>query len=266
MHAFAHDMKEADPERVVFHESHVGFYYKKYFKKDLSMKYYNCSNLTELLNLIPDIIEVNSNKTLGGLLSDDSPMDNFVRLTEESRRERQKLIDAGDESAVLKFSQRQVSQDQRGGKGAQGGKGPKTDRSAYGKQPKAGAAPAGRPGLVRSAPLSRATYGAAPAIRSGYGGPPGMHGPPMGMHGPPPGMYGPPPGYGMPPPGYGMPPPGYGMPPPGARAYGGPPPGGAYGPGPAGPQGLKRGGYGAGPAGGMPPSKQSRGAYGGGRR
>ena len=40
-------------------------------------------------------------------MSNDSPMDNFVRLTEDARRERMKLIEAGDEKAVLKFQTRQ---------------------------------------------------------------------------------------------------------------------------------------------------------------
>ena len=38
---------------------------------------------------------------LVAVLAEDTPVENFVKLTEEHRRERQRRIDAGDETAKL---------------------------------------------------------------------------------------------------------------------------------------------------------------------
>lgn len=297
LHAFVADMN--DPERPL-HDSLVGFYFKKYFKKDLPLKLCNCSSLSELMDLIPDILEVCQSNTLGPLLSNDSPMENFLRMTEDMRRERVKLVEAGDETAALKFDRKNaVQQDRGGGKGNKAGSGKAGgkggDRPGFGGR--LAAAPAGRMADLRSSaarmPAGRATYGAPPPS-AGYGrGPPPGHGalgppsygpgPSVGYgpgpgHGPP--GYGPPPSYGRgpqvgygpgpgpgssygAPPGYGAPP-SYGAPP----GYGAPPPG-AYGPPPGHggpPHGQKRGGYGA-PAGAPPerrPRGDDRGGYGGG--
>eukprot|EP00927_Polykrikos_kofoidii_P059626 TRINITY_DN54771_c0_g1_i1.p1 TRINITY_DN54771_c0_g1~~TRINITY_DN54771_c0_g1_i1.p1 ORF type:complete len:1177 (-),score=298.62 TRINITY_DN54771_c0_g1_i1:178-3618(-) len=102
VHAFRRDIN--DPERPSFHESHVEFYYYKYFKRDLHITQYGVDTMKDLLRLVEDTVEANpKNSVLITHLSDDTPMDNFVRLTEDGRRERQEAIVAGDESAVLKF-------------------------------------------------------------------------------------------------------------------------------------------------------------------
>merc|ERR1711862_679945 len=41
---------------------------------------------------------------LGATLPEDTPLENFVKQTEDHRRERQRRMDAGDETAQLKFS------------------------------------------------------------------------------------------------------------------------------------------------------------------
>merc|ERR1719247_3545079 len=58
VHAFAADMQAQDPDRTAFHESHAAYYFKKYFKKDFNLKFFNCETLAELLELIPDVIEL----------------------------------------------------------------------------------------------------------------------------------------------------------------------------------------------------------------
>merc|ERR1712060_647776 len=48
-------------------------------------------------------IEADS-KMLKGMLPDETPLSNFVKLTEDHRRDRERRADAGDETAVLKFT------------------------------------------------------------------------------------------------------------------------------------------------------------------
>lgn len=104
VHAFQHDVN--DPERAGIHVDHLLFYYNKYFRKNLTAKYYGVESYEELTGLISDSVCINpKTKVLETHLSDDlDSFDIFPKLTEEGRRERHLLIDSGDESAVLKFS------------------------------------------------------------------------------------------------------------------------------------------------------------------
>jgi len=105
-HSFLHDC--GDPERAGIFPDHMLFYYNKYFKKGLNPKNYGVDTTDELMGLIKDTIvvltgpKVVESQLMGELESNDI----FVKLTEESRRDRQRRIDAGDESAVLKFAGR----------------------------------------------------------------------------------------------------------------------------------------------------------------
>jgi len=101
--AFRHDID--DPERLSFHASHLLFYYNKYYKRQCNTKVFGCKDEAELLALVKDTIELPSNSILDTQLSEDTPHDLFVRLTEEARRERQRRLDMGDESVALHFSQ-----------------------------------------------------------------------------------------------------------------------------------------------------------------
>jgi hypothetical protein len=108
VHAFRHDMD--DPERASFHEQHLMFYHNKYYRKECNPKWYGCSSATALLQMLKDTIEMNSKSSiLENMLSDDTPLENFIRLTEDERRERQRRIDAGDEDAALNISRPQGS-------------------------------------------------------------------------------------------------------------------------------------------------------------
>lgn len=104
VHAFKKDVN--DPERVGIHESHLPFYYSKYFRKTVDVKkQFGVETNPQLLALIKDTIDLNStNQVLEAVLPEDlENFDVFVKKTEESRRERQKRLDAGDETVRLKF-------------------------------------------------------------------------------------------------------------------------------------------------------------------
>merc|ERR1712039_16103 len=83
---------------------HLAFYYNKYYKKAFSYKNFGVSNYTELAELIKDSVDLNAtNSCLEVQIDDAAPVDNFIKLTEDQRRDRLRRIDAGEESAILKF-------------------------------------------------------------------------------------------------------------------------------------------------------------------
>jgi len=103
LHAFKKDLNDAD--RPSFSESHLGFYYNKYFKKSFTVKHFGVETFAGFLELVKDTLTVGGeNSFLQAELPEDTPHDGFVKLVEEDRRERQRRIDAGDETAKLKFS------------------------------------------------------------------------------------------------------------------------------------------------------------------
>jgi len=102
IHAFRHDL--GDPERATFHESHLAFYYNKYYKMPFKVKNFGVDKLEDLIDMAKDTAEISGKGCLEAQLSDDTPMDNFVKLTEDHRRDRLRRLDAGDETAQLKFA------------------------------------------------------------------------------------------------------------------------------------------------------------------
>ncbi|CAK9102094.1 unnamed protein product [Durusdinium trenchii] len=100
-HAFQHDLD--DPERPTFKEEHLAYYYNKYFRRVLSLNYYGVESNSELIDLVKDSVELSPSMSIEPQLSSDSPLENFVRLTEDGRRDRQLRIDSGDETAMLKI-------------------------------------------------------------------------------------------------------------------------------------------------------------------
>lgn len=95
--------KDVDDEDRVVTESHCAFYYQRYFMKPLTPKNYGKETLKEMLLLIKDTVTMEGD-TLVLKVDDvlDSPA-TFVKMAESMRRERQRRIDAGDESARLRF-------------------------------------------------------------------------------------------------------------------------------------------------------------------
>merc|ERR1712176_968836 len=103
--AFKRDVD--DPERPGVHESHLPFYYQKYYRKQLNTKFFGVSSNTELVEMIKDTVSFNADDMiLQTVISEDieKSFNIFVKYTEECRRERQRRIDAGDETAKLRFS------------------------------------------------------------------------------------------------------------------------------------------------------------------
>lgn len=102
LHAFRKDLN--DPERLSFHESHLAFYYSRYYRKPFELKYFGVETLVDFVEMVSETMKVRDDGMLEAILGEDAPLDGFLRHTEAYRRERQHRIDAGDESARLKFS------------------------------------------------------------------------------------------------------------------------------------------------------------------
>lgn len=101
LHAFKKDLD--DPERPSFSEDHFEFYYQKYFRKPFVLKNFSVGKLVDLADLIKDTVTIGENRFLRVERADDTPIATFVKYTEEHRRERERRMDAGDETAQLKF-------------------------------------------------------------------------------------------------------------------------------------------------------------------
>lgn len=104
IHAFKHDADDA--ERVGIHETNLVYYYNKYYHKQLTPKFYGKDTNKELVEFVKDSVIFDKDKHVlaSALEADTDSLDIFVKLTEESRRERQRRVDAGDETARLKFN------------------------------------------------------------------------------------------------------------------------------------------------------------------
>merc|ERR1712187_301683 len=96
--------KDVDgPDRQAIPQEHVGFYYQKYFKKNLNLKCFNVDSLDGLVEYCTDSVKF-EDEMLSSSLAEDTGPEMIVKMTEEKRRERQRRIDAGDETARLKFT------------------------------------------------------------------------------------------------------------------------------------------------------------------
>lgn len=132
LHAFKQDLN--DPDRPSFTEGHMPFYYNKYFKKSFNLKNFGVEKLADFVDLIKDTLTITEEKSfLESVLSEDTPPDIFVKLTEDHRRERQRRMDAGDETAKLKFTRPAPPPPRQPQSGAQsGGKTSAPQQSRYG--------------------------------------------------------------------------------------------------------------------------------------
>jgi len=128
VHSFKKDLN--DPDRPSFHLKHLAFYYQKYFRKPWNFQQFGIKEFDDLVELLKDSVSVDSAGHLKADESEDTPLERFVKLTEDNRRERQRRIDAGDETARLKFS-KPTPQAQKGNDGGKGGYG-KGGKNSYG--------------------------------------------------------------------------------------------------------------------------------------
>lgn len=93
-----------DNERAI-HEDHLAFYYNRYFRKQLAHAPFGVPSLKEVLRMVKNTVTVDADThAVSSAVNElDSP-DFFVKLSEECRRERHRRIDAGDETARIKFT------------------------------------------------------------------------------------------------------------------------------------------------------------------
>lgn len=93
-----------DPDRPSFTTKDLPFYYNKYFKKAFNIRTFGLDKVERLVDLMKDTVKINSDSSfLTHVLDEDTPISQFVKLSEDHRRERQRRMDAGDETAELKF-------------------------------------------------------------------------------------------------------------------------------------------------------------------
>lgn len=111
MQGFKRDV--GDPDRVGIHESHLMFYYSRYFRKQLNPKLYNRETVLELVEMVKDTVVVEAETAIFStpIKDETDTLDVFLKLTEEGRRERQRRIDAGDDKMRLSFSLLKQQQD-----------------------------------------------------------------------------------------------------------------------------------------------------------
>eukprot|EP00441_Pelagodinium_beii_P040988 CAMPEP_0197629616 /NCGR_PEP_ID=MMETSP1338-20131121/7393_1 /TAXON_ID=43686 ORGANISM="Pelagodinium beii, Strain RCC1491" /NCGR_SAMPLE_ID=MMETSP1338 /ASSEMBLY_ACC=CAM_ASM_000754 /LENGTH=900 /DNA_ID=CAMNT_0043200683 /DNA_START=25 /DNA_END=2727 /DNA_ORIENTATION=+ len=104
-HSFRKDANDPDRSHVPF--EHVAFYYNKYYRKPLNFKTFGVETFEELLELIRDSVvgvTIKGLKVIESQLQEElESLNIFAMLTEEHRRERNRRVDMGDESARLKM-------------------------------------------------------------------------------------------------------------------------------------------------------------------
>jgi hypothetical protein len=104
IHSFRRDTN--DPDRIGIHADHLLFYYTKYYKKQLSLKFFGVEHLKEVIDLVRDTVVITKTNVVEAQIPDDLESPGiFVMLTEEARRDRSRRIDLGEESARLKIVQ-----------------------------------------------------------------------------------------------------------------------------------------------------------------
>lgn len=118
--SFKKDCNDAD--RIGIPMEHLNFYYSKYFHKSLSHKQYGVATDKDMIALIKDTVSTKDSLLLGQH-EDLDDLTVFIKLTEEHRRERQRRIDAGDETARLKITPASVAAKPEGGKSGDKSKG-----------------------------------------------------------------------------------------------------------------------------------------------
>lgn len=103
LHAWKKDVSDAD--RPSFKENHMPFYYSKYFKKQFQLQNLGVESLGDFIEWIKDSVLVNdASGYFEAQHDEDTGFENFLKLAEDHRRDRQRRVDAGDETAKLKFA------------------------------------------------------------------------------------------------------------------------------------------------------------------
>merc|ERR1712023_44843 len=92
-----------DPDRVGVPLDHVSFYFYKYFSKVFCPQVFGVTDPKDLYAIIKDTVTPQDGILVSQLEEATESFDIFVKLTEAARRERHRRIEAGDETARLKY-------------------------------------------------------------------------------------------------------------------------------------------------------------------
>lgn len=126
VHAFRKDLD--DPDRPSFPAQHLQHYYSKYFSRSFSPSVFSFDKMADFLEIIRMVITENEETTLIVTeLAEDTPPETFMKLAEDHRRDRSRRVDAGYETAMLKYTKPKGSgkgaPEKQGGGKSDGGKG-----------------------------------------------------------------------------------------------------------------------------------------------
>ncbi|CAE8633151.1 unnamed protein product [Polarella glacialis] len=132
LHSFKKDLSDAD--RPSFELKHLSYYYNRYYKKRWDLEQFGVNEFDDLLDLLEHSVSLNSaNGHLKANQAENVPLESFVKLTEDSRRQRQRRIKDGDQTGRLNFPP--ITPAEKGdkcyGKGGDGKSG--NDTAPYGK-------------------------------------------------------------------------------------------------------------------------------------
>jgi len=111
LHAFRKAMN--DPDRASFGEANLDFYYIMHYKKPFKLQSFGTTSLRSFVDLMKDTLAIKEDGFLETRLAEDVELALFVKLTEEHRRDRERRVDAGDESAKLNILASQHRQPQQ---------------------------------------------------------------------------------------------------------------------------------------------------------
>eukprot|EP00929_Paragymnodinium_shiwhaense_P089618 TRINITY_DN4977_c0_g1_i13.p1 TRINITY_DN4977_c0_g1~~TRINITY_DN4977_c0_g1_i13.p1 ORF type:complete len:843 (+),score=339.05 TRINITY_DN4977_c0_g1_i13:81-2609(+) len=105
LHSFKKDLN--DPDRPSFPADHLSHYYNIYYRKQQPInEACGYKEVGAFVNLIKENITVSATGILEVQMPEDTPPSTFLKLVEDHRRDRERRVDAGDESALLKFTRR----------------------------------------------------------------------------------------------------------------------------------------------------------------
>lgn len=109
MHLLCHafPMDAADPDRQGLPEEHLKHYWELYFHHHFEPRKLGVTNLQGILNVLKEPLTLKETKggprIVQSTLDKDTPIEAFVVAVEAYRRDRERRIEAGDESAALKI-------------------------------------------------------------------------------------------------------------------------------------------------------------------
>eukprot|EP00397_Hematodinium_sp_SG-2012_P006978 GEMP01007017.1.p1 GENE.GEMP01007017.1~~GEMP01007017.1.p1 ORF type:complete len:736 (+),score=167.67 GEMP01007017.1:188-2395(+) len=100
-----------ETKRQGFHSKNLDHYYSLYFKRSLKLSAYGCADLQEMIEtLVPDLLLTGSLLHLSPDSEQPVTSHHLLRLVEVERRDRRYRVDAGDETAKLKFSAARIAE------------------------------------------------------------------------------------------------------------------------------------------------------------